>query len=69
VYAYIYGQKIGIDPSGSFVYVPQACSNCDSGAYNVVNEFSIGSSGALTKISGSPVGAGITPWGIAFTTQ
>jgi 6-phosphogluconolactonase len=69
VYAHVYGLQIGIDPSGSFVYVPQACSNCPGGAYNVVNEFSIGSTGALTKIPGSPVAAGTTPWGIAFTTQ
>ena len=69
VYTQIYGEKIGIDPSGSFVYVPQACSNCPSDVYNVVWEFSIGSTGALTKISGSPVAAGMTPWGIAFTTQ
>ncbi len=70
VYAHIYGLQIGIDPSGSFVYVPQACSsNCLGGAYNAVNEFSIGSTGALTKIPGSPVAAGTTPWGIAFTTQ
>ena len=69
VYAQVYGSQIGIDPSGSFVYVPQACSNCPGGAYNVVNEFSIGSTGALTKIPGSPVAAGTTPWGIAFTTQ
>lgn len=69
VYAHVYGMKIGIDPSGSFVYVPQACSNCPGGAYNVVHEFSIGSTGALSQISGSPVAAGTTPWGIAFTTQ
>jgi DNA-binding beta-propeller fold protein YncE len=69
VYAQVYGEKIGIDPSGSFVYVPQACGTCPSGVYNVVHEFSIGSTGALTKISGSPVAAGTTPWGIAFTTQ
>jgi len=65
----VYGEKVGIDPSGSFVYVPQACSNCPSGVYNVVNEFSIGSTGALTKIPGAPVAAGTTPWGIAITTQ
>jgi 6-phosphogluconolactonase len=69
VYTQVYGLQIGIDPSGSFVYVPQACSNCPGGAYNVVNEFSIGSTGALTKIHGSPVAAGTTPWSIAFTTQ
>jgi 6-phosphogluconolactonase (cycloisomerase 2 family) len=69
VYSQVYGEKIGIDPSGSFVYVPQACSTCPSGVYNVVHEFSIGSTGALTKISRSPVAAGTTPWGIAFTTQ
>jgi 6-phosphogluconolactonase len=69
VYSQVYGQKIGIDPSGSFVYVPQACSNCPSGVYNVVNEFSIGSTGALTRIPGSPVAAGTTPFGIAITTQ
>jgi 6-phosphogluconolactonase (cycloisomerase 2 family) len=69
VYAQVYGNEIGIDPSGSFVYVPQACSYCETGAYNVVNAFSIGSTGALTKIPGSPVAAGTTPWGIATTTQ
>jgi 6-phosphogluconolactonase (cycloisomerase 2 family) len=69
VYPLVYGQRIGVDPSGSFVYVPQGCSNCPGAAYNVVNEFSIGGTGALTKISGSPVAAGTTPWGIAFTTQ
>lgn len=69
VYSQVYGQKIGIDPSGSFVYVPQACGNCPGGVYNVVNEFSIGGTGALTKIPGSPAAAGTTPWGIAFTTQ
>ena len=69
VYGQVFGEKIGIDPSGSVVHVPQACSNCPSGVYNVVNEFSIGSTGALTKIAGSPAAAGTTPWGIAFTTQ
>jgi 6-phosphogluconolactonase (cycloisomerase 2 family) len=69
VYGQVYGMQIGIDPSGSFVYVPQACSNCPGAPYNVVNEFSIGSTGALTKIPGSPVAAGTTPWGIAFTTE
>ena len=68
-YSGVYGQQIGIDPSGSFVYAPQACSNCPSGVYNVVNEFSIGATGALTKLSGSPVAAGTTPWGITITTQ
>jgi 6-phosphogluconolactonase len=69
VYPQVYGESIGIDPSGSFVYVPQACSNCPSDVYNVVNEFSIGATGALTKIAGDPVKAGVTPWGITFTTQ
>jgi len=69
VFAQVYGERIGIEPSGSFVFVPQACSYCQSGVYNVVNEFSIGSTGALTKLSSSPVAAGTTPWGIAFTTQ
>jgi 6-phosphogluconolactonase (cycloisomerase 2 family) len=69
VYAQVYGERIGVDPSGSYVYVPQACSNCASAAYNVVNEFSIGGTGALTKMAGSPVAAGTTPWGIAFATQ
>jgi 6-phosphogluconolactonase (cycloisomerase 2 family) len=69
VYTQVYGQRIGIDPSGSFVYVPQACGNCPGAVYNVVNEFSIGADGALTKIPGSPVAAGKIPWGIAFTRQ
>jgi DNA-binding beta-propeller fold protein YncE len=69
VYSQVYGQRIGIDPSGSFVYVPQACGNCPGGVYNVVNAFSIGSTGALTRFPGVPVAAGTTPWGIAITSQ
>jgi len=69
IYTHVFGQRIAVDPTSSFVYVPQACSNCPGGVYNVVNEFSIGSSGALTKFPASPVAAGTTPVGIAFTTQ
>jgi 6-phosphogluconolactonase (cycloisomerase 2 family) len=69
VYAQVYGLKIGIDPSGRFVYVPQACSQCPSGVYNVIHEFSIGRTGALTRMTGKPAAAGITPCGIAITTR
>jgi hypothetical protein len=70
VYSQVYGQSIGIDPSGSSVYVPQACNvSCPGSVPNAINEFSIGATGALTKISGSPVAAGIAPFGIAFVTQ
>ena len=69
VFSGIFGEQIGIDPSGSFVYVPQACSFCPTGVYNVVNEFQIGSTGALTKLPSSPVAAGVTPWGITITAQ
>ena len=68
-YPGVFGMQIGIDPSGGFVYVPQACSYCPTGIYNVVNEFSAGSTGTLTKLSGSPIAAGVTPWGITLTTQ
>ncbi|MEO8735937.1 MAG: beta-propeller fold lactonase family protein [Edaphobacter sp.] len=68
-YSGVYGDQIAIDPSDNFVYVPQACTTCTSGAYNVVNEFSIGNTGALTPLSGSPVTSGVTPWGITLTTQ
>jgi 6-phosphogluconolactonase (cycloisomerase 2 family) len=68
-YSHIFGQRIGVDPSGRFLYVPQACGNCSGAAFNVVNEFSIDGSGALTEIPGSPVAAGTTPLGIAITTQ
>ncbi len=69
VYSGVYGQQIAVDPSGSFVYVPQACSNCPSGLYNVVHEFSIGSTGALTPLSNATVPSGTTPFGITVTTQ
>jgi len=69
VYSGVYGEQIAVDPSGSFVYVPQACSFCASGLYNVVNEFSIGSTGALTPLPSPTVAAGVTPWGITLTTQ
>lgn len=68
-YSGVYGLQIAVDPSGSFVYVPQACSNCPSGVYNVVNEFSIGSTGALSKVAGSPIASGVTPVGITVTSQ
>ena len=69
VYPGVYGIHNAVDPSGSFVYVPQACSNCPSGVYNVVHEFSIGSTGALTSVRGSPVTAGVQPWDITITSQ
>jgi 6-phosphogluconolactonase len=69
VYLGVYGQQIAVDPSGSFVYVPQACNNCPGGLYNVVHEFSIGSTGALTPLPGSTIAAGVTPWGITVTSQ
>jgi 6-phosphogluconolactonase (cycloisomerase 2 family) len=68
-YAGVYGAQIAVDPSGSFVYVPQACSNCTSGLYNVVHEFSVGSTGALTPLAGSTVAVGVTPVGITVTSQ
>jgi len=58
-----------VDPSGSFVYVPQACSFCPSGMYNVIQEFSVGSTGALTPLSVPRVAAGVTPWGITVISQ
>jgi 6-phosphogluconolactonase (cycloisomerase 2 family) len=69
VYTGVYGEQIAIDPSGSFVYVPQACSNCPSGLYNVVHEFTVGSNGTLTPLSSPTVAAGITPWGITLISQ
>ena len=69
VYPGIYGQHIAVDPSGSFVYVPQACSYCPSAAYNVVHEFGITPTGALTPLSPPTIGAGMTPWGITVTSQ
>lgn len=69
VYSRIYGQRIGIDPKGKFLYVPQACGNCSTQVHDVVHEFSIGRTGVLKKIPGSPINAGVTPWGIAITTR
>lgn len=69
VYPGVYGQQIAVDPSGSFVYVPQACSNCPSGTYNVVHQFAIGNNGALTPLSPPTVASGVTPFGITVTSQ
>lgn len=66
----IWGQRLTVDPSGRFVYVPQSCSqNCPGGIYNVVNEYAIGNSGVLTPIVGGPAASGTTPWGITITAQ
>jgi 6-phosphogluconolactonase len=69
VYPGVYGQQIAVDPSGSFVYVPQACSYCPGSAYNIISEFSVGSTGALTPLSVPTVVAGVTPWGITVISQ
>jgi 6-phosphogluconolactonase (cycloisomerase 2 family) len=69
VYPGIYGQHIAVDPSGSFVYVPQACSYCPNSVYNVVFEFAITTTGALTPLTPPSVAAGVTPWGITVTSQ
>jgi 6-phosphogluconolactonase len=69
VYPGVYGAQIAVDPSGSFVYVPQACSSCPGSAYNIINEFSVGSTGALTPLSVPTVAAGVTPWGITVISQ
>ena len=69
VYPAVYGQHIAVDPSGSFVYVPQACSFCASAAYNVVHEFAITTTGALTPLATPSVAAGVTPWGITVTND
>jgi 6-phosphogluconolactonase (cycloisomerase 2 family) len=69
VFPGMWGFQISVDPSGRFVYMPLACSFCPDGIYNVIYEFSIGSTGALTPLPGSPVPAGVTPLGITVTSQ
>jgi 6-phosphogluconolactonase len=69
IYPGVYGLNIAVDPSGSFVYVPQACSNCPSGAYNVIHQFSITKTGGLAPLSTPTVAAGITPSDITVTSQ
>jgi len=66
-----FGLQIGIDPSGAFLYVPDTCSGsgCQGLLTNSVSEFSITASGSLTLITGSPVAAGTSPFGITITTQ
>ncbi len=68
-YSGVYGEQITVDPSGSFVYVPQACSKCPTGLYNVIHAFSIGTTGALTPLTAAPFAAGVTPWAITVTSQ
>jgi 6-phosphogluconolactonase len=69
IYPGVLGAQIAVDPSGSFVYVPQACSYCLGSAYNIISEFSVGSTGALTPLSVPTVVAGVTPWGITVISQ
>lgn len=69
IFSGVYGQQIAVDPSGSFVYVPQACSNCPSGIYNVVHQFSVAKTGALSPLPTPTVASGVTPWGITVTSQ
>jgi 6-phosphogluconolactonase len=69
VYPGVYGLQIAVDPSGSFVYVPQACSNCPSGVSNVIHQFSITKTGGLAPLATPTVAAGMTPFGITVTSQ
>ena len=69
IYPSVYGLQIAVDPSGSFVYVPQACSNCPSGVYNVIHQFSITRTGGLVPLTAPTVAAGRTPFGITVTSQ
>jgi 6-phosphogluconolactonase len=69
VFPGMWGFQIAVDPSGRFVYMPLACSFCPDGVYNVIYEFSIGSTGALTPLPGSPIPGGVTPLGITVTSQ
>ena len=64
----VYGEQIAIDPSGAIAYVPQACSNCPSGLYNVVQQFTIGTAGSLTQLA-APAASGVTPWGVTVISQ
>jgi DNA-binding beta-propeller fold protein YncE len=69
IYPGVYGLQIAVDPSGSFVYVPQACSSCPSGVYNVIHQFSITKTGGLAPLTTPTVAAGMTPFGITVTSQ
>ena len=69
IYTGVYGLQIAVDPSGSFVYVPQACSNCPSGVYNVIHQFSITKTGALAPLTTPTVAAGMMPFSITVTSQ
>ena len=69
IFSGVYGQQIAIDPSGHFVYVPQTCSYCASGTYNVIHQFSIANTGALSQLGRPTVPSGVTPFGITITSQ
>jgi 6-phosphogluconolactonase len=69
IYPGVYGLQIAVDPSGSFVYVPQACSNCPSGVYNVIHQFAITKTGGLAPLTTPTVAAGMIPFGITVTSQ
>ncbi len=65
----IYGLNLTVDPSGSFLYVPQGCINCPSGVYDVVHEFSIGTTGSVTPLADPTVAGGKTPYSVTVTSQ
>lgn len=69
IFSGVYGQQIAVDPSGNFVYVPQTCSSCPSGIYNVIHQFSIGKTGALTPLATPTIASGVTPFDITVTSQ
>jgi len=70
IYPGVFGLQISVDPSGGFVYVPQACSsNCPGGAYTLVHQFSITKTGSLLPLPTPTVASGVTPFGITVTSQ
>lgn len=49
----VFALQMAVDPSGAFLYVPQACQTCASPMSKVVEQYTIDSNGVTTPIIGA----------------
>ena len=61
--------SVKVDPTGRFAYVMNCGSDCSGTGAGNISGFTIGGTGALTPIAGSPFAAGVFPYEMAVQSS
>ena len=61
--------SVKVDPTGRFAYVMNCGSDCSGTGTGNISAFTIGATGALTPIAGSPFAAGVYPYEMAVQSS